>query len=138
MNHILNRMHEVMVEMQQIMTNEIVMNSPQMKQNLEDMQKNMGTLIMEMDGFLGNFEQVRKHQEGMMWHEMGWGGMWFGWLISIIALFLIIWVIVRFSVSAPYRRQPPASNEAPLDILKRRYAKGEINKDQFERIKKDL
>jgi hypothetical protein len=63
MNHILNRMHEVMVEIQQIMTNEIVMNSPQMKQNLEDMQKNMGTLIMEMDGFLGNFEQVRKHQE---------------------------------------------------------------------------
>jgi putative membrane protein len=73
-----------------------------------------------------------------MWHEMGWGGMWFGWLISIIALFLIIWVIIRFSVSGPYRRQSPAPNEAPLDILKRRYAKGEINKEQFDRMKKDL
>jgi len=76
--------------------------------------------------------------EDMMWHEMGWGGMWFGWLISIIALVLIFWVIVRFSVSGPYRRQPPASNETPVDILKKRYAKGEINKEQFEQMKKDL
>jgi len=56
-------MSEVMLEMQRIMRNEIVINSPQMKQNLEDMQKVMGSLIMEMDGFLGNFEQVRKHQK---------------------------------------------------------------------------
>jgi len=73
-----------------------------------------------------------------MWHEMGWGGMWFGWLISILALFLIIWIIVRFSVTNQHRQHFPPPSESPLDILKKRYAKGEIDKEQFERIKKDL
>jgi len=29
-------------------------------------------------------------------------------------------------------------SEIPLEILKKRYAKGEITKDQFEQIKKDI
>jgi putative membrane protein len=29
-------------------------------------------------------------------------------------------------------------NESPLDILKKRYAKGEINKEDFDRMKRDF
>ena len=74
----------------------------------------------------------------MMWHEMGWGGMWFGWLISILVLFLIIWLIIRLSGTNQNRPPSAVSGDRPLEILKKRYAKGEITKDQFDRIKKDL
>ena len=69
-----------------------------------------------------------------MWHYMGWTGLWFGWLILFVAFIVIVWAILRFAA----RQQTPKLYENPLDILKRRYAKGEINKIQFERIKKDL
>jgi putative membrane protein len=29
-------------------------------------------------------------------------------------------------------------NETPLDILKKRYAKGDITKEEFESLKKDI
>ncbi len=67
------------------------------------------------------------------------GGMWFGWIFWIVLIVIIIWAVVQFT----NRNQSTnttniVSKETPLDILKKRYAKGEITKEQFEEMKKDL
>ena len=74
---------------------------------------------------------------GMMGPVMigGFGGMGLMSLVWIVVLGLIIWAIVA-AVS-----HPAESNSLPdsaIDVLQRRYARGEINKDEYEDRKKDL
>lgn len=52
--------------------------------------------------------------------------------IGLIAL--IIWLTIKLTQSQPNKIQSISS----LDILKKRYAKGEITKKEFIDIKKDL
>ena len=69
----------------------------------------------------------------MMW---GWWGM--GWIFMIVILgililcliFLIRWLLGMTKVSR--------GEESALDILKKRYARGEIDKEEFEQKKEDL
>lgn len=85
----------------------------------------------------------------MMWNsfgQMGWGGGFgLGWIFMLLFWGLVIWgiiVLVR-GVSghgccgSDHSGQNHAAKTA-LDILKERYAKGEINKEEFEAKKKDL
>jgi putative membrane protein len=75
---------------------------------------------------------------------MGWGyGMgWFGmilmglfWVAIIVGIiFLIRWLFISTGTKG-YRA---GSEDSALDILKKRYARGEINKEEFEQKKKDL
>ncbi len=70
----------------------------------------------------------------MMYYGCGYGGM-FMWLIFLIAIGLLIYFFIQAQKT---KGQTPTENESPLDILKKRYAKGEINKEDFERMKGDL
>jgi len=70
----------------------------------------------------------------MMNYGFGYGGM-FMWLIFLIVLGVAIYFIIQASKSKDVAGQV---QDTPLDILKKRYAKGEITKEEFDRMKKDL
>lgn len=72
-------------------------------------------------------------------HSMGYGwGMGFGWLFMFIMLILLILCVIYMAklIGGPTKRGEMDST--PLQILKKRYAKGEITKDEYESIKKDM
>ena len=69
-------------------------------------------------------------------HMMGYGyGGGFMWIIILILIAVIIYFLVQTSKLS---ESTGSAKETPLDILKERYAKGEIDKEEFDRMKKDL
>ena len=64
----------------------------------------------------------------------GYGGM-FMWILFLILLGVVIYFIVQNTRSKNLEGQ---SRETPIDILKKRYAKGEITKEDFDRMKNEL
>ena len=69
----------------------------------------------------------------MMWgdHWVFGGFMWLFWIAVIVAfVFLIRWLVQQGKTSEP--------RESALDILKKRYTKGEIDKEEYETKKKDI
>lgn len=58
-------------------------------------------------------------------------GMWLFWLAVLGLIFLVIKAIM-----GPGSSQ--SSGESPLDILKKRYANGEIDEEEYRRRKTEL
>ena len=73
-----------------------------------------------------------------MFHDGFMGGMWFGWIFWIAVVGVIVWAILRFTQKQTYPKSNTQNEKSPLDILKERYAKGEITKAEFDKMKKDL
>jgi putative membrane protein len=70
-----------------------------------------------------------------MWPYMGWMGWWMGvwWVVGIVVLVLL----VRFVAGTP-GGAVPRNDDTPEQILKRRYAKGEIEREEYQRRLEDL
>lgn len=76
-----------------------------------------------------------------MWHDMsgGWG-MGLGWIFMVLVWGLIIvgivalvkWLMTQTSVGP----RPP--NKTALEVLQERYARGEINREEYEQKRRDL
>lgn len=70
----------------------------------------------------------------MFWDNHGLG-MGFGWIFMVLFWALVILGIIFLIqlITKGSKRE-----ETALDILKKRYARGEITRDEFEKIKDDL
>ncbi len=83
---------------------------------------------------------------GMMggWGYGGYGGYGFGvlhmvfWVVILIAVVVgIVW-LVRSMTSAGAHDALPARRSAGIDVLEERYARGEINRDEYLQKKRDI
>lgn len=68
-------------------------------------------------------------------------------LVPLLVIILIVWVIVYFLRAASPNTAtntafnhtvPSSSSNKPLDILKERYAKGEMSEEEYLRVKRNL
>ncbi len=93
-------------------------------------------LAMLLPSFFLACAQYPISRMGNLDHMMGYAsGGGFMWLIVV----LIVGVAIYLTLQASKSKDPNSSTiESPLDILKKRYAKGEIESEEFERMKKDL
>ncbi len=79
---------------------------------------------------------------------MGWYGHGFGMMIWMVLFWVIvlgagIWLLAMlFPVARRQRPEMPDGREAPIDpamqVLRQRYAKGEITKEEFEEVRRTL
>ena len=65
-----------------------------------------------------------------MWPYMGLMGWWMvvGSLLGLAVLILFVWVVARAAAGSAGRL-----DETPEQILKRRYARGEIDREEYDR-----
>jgi putative membrane protein len=80
---------------------------------------------------------------------MGFGSGGLGLILMLVfwvaIIALAMWLLsglfpqaTGVSPPPPYIAQDNDSTESPLDILKRRYARGEISKTKYEEMRRDL
>jgi putative membrane protein len=73
---------------------------------------------------------------GGIMHWMDWfGGGWYMMLLWWVLIVGGIIFVIRF---AGGQKSQSTKEDSAIDILKKRYARGDINKEEFERMKRDL
>lgn len=78
---------------------------------------------------------------GMMhWGGYGWDGGWLGWIMMVVWWVVIIWLAIAVIRWLSARTGEGSERHAPsaLEVLKERYAKGEIDRKEFEEKRKAL
>ena len=79
------------------------------------------------------------------WHygwDWGWGHMVFGSLMMILfwggIIVVIVFAVRSFGGGSSHGATPPTSRNKAVDILQERFARGEIDKQEFEERKRSL
>jgi putative membrane protein len=99
----------------------------------------VGMMGFGMGGMMGGYGGYGMHGFG---NQYGFGFNPIGAILSLVFWALpiggIVLLVVWLARNAGRASGGAPSRESPLDILKARYAKGEITKEQFDAIRRDL
>jgi putative membrane protein len=71
----------------------------------------------------------------MMWANGSWGFFPWMWIFPLLFLIVCVLFLARMGGWPWGERKPP---ESAREILDRRYARGEISREVYEQMKKDL
>jgi putative membrane protein len=108
------------------MTEEMVAQCVQMMAQMQGM---MGNGMMG-PGMMGGMMSGGMMSGGTYWLASPW--YWLGWALVVA---VVLWLIIAIPRAL---RRPSVSAETPQQILKRRYARGDISSEQFETMKAQL
>ena len=78
---------------------------------------------------------LNKGEDNIMYGGQHWFGGGFMWIFWILLIFVIFW---GAKVMASRGNDASNNQNSALNILKDRYAKGEIDKEEFDQKRKDL
>jgi putative membrane protein len=89
---------------------------------------------------------MTKESEGtlMMWgYDFGWGGMSLIALLWIALLVVLVWALIRWINGRTTTPVPPSTSVPPtgpsaMEILRQRYARGEITSEQYRAMRAEL
>ena len=82
--------------------------------------------------------QERPYDWGSGMHPMMWGAWGFGMMLMMILFWGLVIAGIVMGIRWLMREGQERRSDSALEILRQRYARGEINKEEFEAKKKDL
>jgi putative membrane protein len=67
----------------------------------------------------------------------GWGfGMGWGWILGLVVIGAVVWAAMR--AGARGGAQPPPRERTPEEVLRERFARGEIDEEEYRARRKTL
>jgi len=99
----------------------------------------LGVLITAWLAPGSGLAQERAYEWSWGMHPMSW--MWGAWGVGMMLMMLVFWGFLIAGIVVGIRwlaRQGGSSPDAAIEILRQRYARGEITKEEFDARKRDL
>jgi len=82
--------------------------------------------------------QDRPSEWGRGMHPMMWGAWGFGMMFMMVLFWVLVVIGIVLAIRWLVSQGKESRSDSALEILRQRYARGEINKEEFESRKRDL